>query len=88
MSLHCMALCVQMWLVAVDVAGNAQASPYLINIQTLPDTSAPVPLIGSGPGSVSCCSSLMLPRCSHCGQCNMLAMLVLAWQSQYAVLTL
>lgn len=38
---------------AVDVAGNAQASPYLINIHTAPDVTAPVPLLGSGPSSVS-----------------------------------
>ncbi len=44
---------VQVWLVAVDTAGNAQAVPTLVPVQTAPDTSPPALLAGSGPGSVS-----------------------------------
>lgn len=46
----------QVWLVAVDTAGNAQAVPTLVPVQTAPDTSPPALLAGSGPGSVSSCS--------------------------------
>ncbi|DBB14474.1 TPA: hypothetical protein ACH3X3_004761 [Trebouxia sp. C0006] len=43
----------QVWLVAVDIAGNAQAVPTLVPVQTAPDTSPPALLAGSGPGSVT-----------------------------------
>ncbi len=44
--------CTQVWLVAVDIAGNAQDSPTLISLQTAPDTTAPALLAGSGAESV------------------------------------
>ena len=43
----------QVWLVAVDGVGNAQATPTLVNLRTAPDTTPPVPLVGTGPSSVS-----------------------------------
>ncbi|DBA74581.1 TPA: hypothetical protein ACH3X2_009453 [Trebouxia sp. C0005] len=43
----------QVWLVAVDTVGNAQAVPTLVPVQTAPDTSPPALLAGSGPGSVT-----------------------------------
>lgn len=46
----------QVWLVAVDTVGNAQAVPTLVPVQTAPDTSPPALLAGSGPGSVSSCT--------------------------------
>jgi len=45
----------QVWLVAVNLAGNAQDIPTLVPVQTAPDTSPPALLAGSGPGSVSSC---------------------------------
>lgn len=43
----------QLWLVAVDVSGNAQDDATLISLKTLPDTSPPSLLLGSGADDVS-----------------------------------
>ena len=49
----------QVWLVAVDLAGNAQSAPTLTSVQTAPDTTAPALLAGSGPNSVSHLDALL-----------------------------
>lgn len=47
------ALCAQVWLVAVDDAGNAQDNPTLVALRTLPDTTPPALLVGSGANGVT-----------------------------------
>ena len=48
-----MFLAAQLWLVAVDDSGNAQDNATLVPLKTLPDTSPPALLAGSGAGDVS-----------------------------------
>lgn len=43
----------QLWLVAVDASGNAQDDATLIPLKTLPDTTPPALLLGSGADDVS-----------------------------------
>ena len=45
-------LSAQLWLVAVDVSGNAQDDATLVPLKTLPDTSPPALLAGSGADDV------------------------------------
>ena len=50
----------QVWLVAVDLYGNAQASATSVALTTLPDTTPPVLLQGSGPQQVSATATYLL----------------------------
>ncbi len=53
-------IALQVWLVAVDLYGNAQASATSVALTTLPDTAPPVLLQGSGPQQVGAMSTHLL----------------------------